>query len=167
MQIWEVAAAPAQGGPQARMALGICLSGGLAWDCKWQPGSATSQRCCLLLLIIVWCHSTHHACEPWPSCSNLLLLDCDCLCMCMCSVGVLAVALGSGAVQVLALPRSLLQPATATPAAAAPPLARLQPDLCSDAGALGGSLVSTLEWLATPPHNLLLVGDSPAHLRRC
>lgn len=43
------------GGPQAtgqgsaaaqlpRMALGICMEGGVIWDCKWRPGSGGASR---------------------------------------------------------------------------------------------------------------------------
>ena len=27
------------------MVLGICLTGGVVWDCKWRPGSGASDRC--------------------------------------------------------------------------------------------------------------------------
>jgi hypothetical protein len=73
LQIWEVASTAAQGGPQARLALGICLDGGLAWDCKWRPGSANAQRC-RLLLTTVPSRGRQHACKPWAV-GDIPLLD--------------------------------------------------------------------------------------------
>ena len=96
--------------------------------CGLHPGSALSRGEALPLIRGSWVHT--------------------------CSIGVVAVALASGAVQVLTVPRTSLAPAGTT----APQVARLQPHACADApGGSGGSLVSTLEWLATAPHNLLLV----------
>ena len=77
--------------------------------------------------------------------------------VCTRSTGTFAVAMASGAVQVLTILRSSL----ADTGAAAPLLARPQADACADAPSMGSSLVSALDWLATAPHDLLLVRSLP------
>ncbi|BDA44713.1 probable general transcription factor 3C polypeptide 2 [Coccomyxa sp. Obi] len=115
------------------MVLGICLTGGVVWDCKWRPGSGAHDRLGTLAAVL-GSGEVQLLSVPHPD-----HLD---------SAAEAADSEGAPTPVSRGLPGG----------PSAPRFVRLRPQATAAASTVSGSLPSVVEWLPSAPHDLLLAG---------
>ncbi|CAL8469549.1 g9090 [Coccomyxa elongata] len=115
------------------MVLGICLNGGVVWDCKWRPGSGAHGRLGTLAAVL-GSGEVQLLSVPHPDHLDRSAAAAD--------------TEGAHAPASRGLPGD----------PSAPRFVRIRPQATAAASTVSGSLPSVVEWLPSAPHDLLLAG---------